>query len=82
MSFLFLLLFSFFIKEELVNTMREQTVNASIASRPCGFDPLSQCYNGSIEGILEHTLFTEFTQHTFLSAGFYPITATVDGERR
>ena len=29
-----------------------RTVNASIAFRPCGFDPLSQCYNKSIEGTL------------------------------
>ena len=51
----FLLFFSHsFNKEELVNITRGRTITASIASRPCGFDPLSQCYNGSIEGILAH----------------------------
>ena len=60
--FIFLLLSSFFNKEELVNITltRERTVNTSIASRPCGFDLLSQCYNGSIEGTLAHLLFHWF----------------------
>ena len=29
--------------------------NTSIASRPCGFYPLSQCYNGCIEGTIAQT---------------------------
>jgi len=67
----FLFLFSFFNKEELVNILHEWTVNASIASRPCGFDPLSQCYNKNIERTLACAhAFTLISKYTFSSAGF------------
>jgi len=45
-----------------------KTIDASIASRPCGFDPLSQCYNKSIEGILAHIISLISKKHTFSSA--------------
>ena len=42
-----------------------KTVNASIASRPCACDPLSQCYNRSIERTLAHIyIFIDFIKHT------------------
>ena len=53
-----------FNKKEIVNIIREWTINASIASCPHGFDPLSQCDNGSIEGTLAHT-FLHFITYVF-----------------
>ena len=58
LDFLFFPFSNSFKQTRLVNITRERTVNASIASRPCGFDPLSQCYNGSIEGTCAHTSFS------------------------
>ena len=69
--FFFFSFLSLFNKEKHVNITCEHTVNASIASCPYGFDPLSQCYNKSIEWTLAHTLLYWF-QNTIFKCWFYP----------